>query len=119
MEPTIPQNQVPRKSTDESADDAADNHDVDGKDDDGDEVPCGRLHLKNWQTFNLSPAWLLCTRVDDCHGGNKEMEKPLLPFQMKFPFLKVRQCSILIKREAPEHSKTIQVANFNIPGNLI
>ena len=119
LEKTILQNQVPRKSTDESADDAADNNDVDGEDDDCDEVHGGRLHLKNWQTFNLSPAWLLCTRVDDCHVGKMEMEKPLLPFQMKFPFLKVRQCSILIKREAPEHSKTIQVANFNIPGNPI
>ena len=59
-EPTIPKNQVPRKSTDESADDAADNNDVDGEDDDCDEVPGGRLHLKNWQTFNLSPAWWLC-----------------------------------------------------------
>ena len=54
LEPTIPQNQVPRKSTDESADDAADNNDVDGEDDDGDEVHGGRLLLKNWQTFNLS-----------------------------------------------------------------
>ena len=68
---------------------------------------------------SISPAWWMCTRVDDCHDGNKEMEKPLLPFQMRFPFLKVRQCSILIKREAPEHSKTIQVANFNIPGKPI
>ena len=41
LEPTIPQNQVPRKSTDESADDAADNNDVDGEDDDCDEVPGG------------------------------------------------------------------------------
>ena len=117
--PTILQNQVPRKSTDESADDAADNNDVDGEDDDGDEVHGGRLLLKNSQTFNLSPAWWLRTRVDDCHDNNMAIEKPLLSFAMRFPILQARQCSILIKREAPEHSKTIQVANFNIPGNPI
>ena len=54
LEKIILQNQVPRKSTDESADDAADNNDVEGEDDDGDEVHGGRLLLKNWQTFNLS-----------------------------------------------------------------
>ena len=68
---------------------------------------------------SISPAWWLCTRVDDCHDKNMAIEKPLLSFAMRFPILQARQCSILIKREAPEHSKTIQVANFNIPGNPI